>query len=95
MESLRDTLARLFNHLQHNDDEVGLALAEKAIELSVWISVNDRLPIKGGEYLVTDGTSQMVALFDQSGVWDFYDNNTWWYSEDVTHWMPLNKSPLQ
>jgi hypothetical protein len=67
----------------------------KAADEQGWISVTDRLPIKGGEYLVTDGASQMVARFDSSGVWDFYDNNTWWYSDDVTHWMPLIKSPLQ
>jgi hypothetical protein len=60
-----------------------------------WISVEDRLPTKGGDYLVTDGVSQMVARLHLSGVWDFFDNHVWWHSNHVTHWMPLIESPLQ
>ena len=60
-----------------------------------WISVKDRLPTTCGDYLVTDGESQMVAHSNLSGVWDFFDNHEWWQDEQVTHWMPLPKLPEQ
>ena len=33
MNKLHDKLAELFNHLEHNDDEVGAKLAQEALDL--------------------------------------------------------------
>ena len=52
-----------------------------------WISVKDRLPELGNDYLVTDGFACMVSVF-RGNEWDFW-NIKWWSSEQVTHWMPL------
>ena len=58
-----------------------------------WISVKDRLPEDGGDYLVTDGFACMVSAFrSKNNEWDFW-NIKWWSSEQVTHWMPLPKPP--
>lgn len=56
-----------------------------------WISVKNRLPENIGDYLVTDGFACMVSVF-RGNEWDFW-NIKWWSSEQVTHWMPLPKSP--
>jgi hypothetical protein len=61
--------------------------------MNQWISVKDRLPDFCQHYLVTNGRAQMVAAFNLSGVWDFFDNAVFWDSEDVTHWMPLPQPP--
>jgi hypothetical protein len=59
-----------------------------------WISVKDRLPEDGKDYLVTDGDACMVAVY-KNGIkkWDFFVYDHCWYSEDVTHWMPLPPPP--
>lgn len=63
--------------------------------MSKWISVKDRLPEKELDYLVTDGNDQMVAAFIiKYRIWDFF-RNTFWESEEVTHWMPLPEPPKE
>ena len=60
-----------------------------------WISVDDRLPEIGRDYLVTDGIVCMVAAFrTQAGIWDFWTIK-WWDTSDVTHWMPLPEPPKE
>jgi hypothetical protein len=60
-----------------------------------WISVETSLPEVGKDYLVTDGDACMVAAFRvEKQEWDFW-SITWWSGEQVTHWMPLPKTPTQ
>ena len=56
-----------------------------------WISVKDRLPKTGGDYLVTDGYACIVSAF-RGNEWDFWGIK-WWSNKQVTHWMPLPKPP--
>nr|BDD47636.1 hypothetical protein 3 [Moraxellaceae bacterium] len=57
---------------------------------SVWVSVDERLPDKDGEYLVFIRNEflgyQFVALFTT-------DTGVRWSISDVTHWMPLPQPP--
>jgi hypothetical protein len=58
-----------------------------------WISVNDRLPEKSGDYLVTDSMAKMVAYFSyEHKEWDFFGLD-FWKDADITHWMPLPPPP--
>lgn len=58
-----------------------------------WISVKDRLPEIGGDYLVTDGNACMVAAFrEEYKTFDFW-NIGWWNNDHVTHWMNLPNKP--
>lgn len=59
-----------------------------------WIPVEVRLPEIEEDYLVTNGRAQMVAAFRTSTkTWDFWYNNSFWDSDEVTHWMPLPPKP--
>jgi hypothetical protein len=51
------------------------------------------MPPIGKDVLVTDGSAQQVSVLKESRTFDFWGNNNFWQSEDVTHWMPLPKSP--
>ena len=60
-----------------------------------WISVKDRLPEIGKDYLVTDGHVCMVAAFrENTEEFDFWNIN-WWSHNEVTHWMPIPTPPKQ
>ena len=60
-----------------------------------WISVKERLPDDGKDYLVTDGAVCMVAAFRcDVNKFDFWTIH-WWSNEEVTHWMPLPEPPKQ
>jgi hypothetical protein len=57
-----------------------------------WISVNDRLPECGDNYIILkdDGVSPYtfaIAWFDRT--WDFPN------SSEITHWMPLPEPPKE
>lgn len=78
----------------------GIAILKQALgeeeqpkENDGWISVKDRLPKIGKDYLVTDGQACMVSAFRvEKQAWDFW-SLTFWSSDHVTHWMPLPKRP--
>lgn len=78
----------------------GIAILKQALgeeeqpkENDGWISVKDRLPKIGKDYLVTDGQACMVSAFRvKKQAWDFW-SLTFWSSDHVTHWMPLPKRP--
>ena len=66
-----------------------------------WIPVEERLPEYGVRVLATD----MYEGDDYTGIWTreeykddadgcWYDEHGWWHAiDDVTHWMPLPKTP--
>ena len=63
-----------------------------------WISVNDRLPEKCGEYIVfVKNLTGRIAYFNPVFVASFY--YTWnfqaWEDNVVTHWMPLPAPPKE
>lgn len=68
---------------------------KQAVNGSEWISVSDSLPEKGGPVLAFQNREEdddiCVGMIDRLGRWIGYD----WANEleNVTHWMPLPKSP--
>jgi len=78
-----------------NYDEAINAMDEYASQFQQeWIPVEVRLPEIEEDYLVTNGRAQMVAAFRTSTkTWDFWYNNSFWDSDEVTHWMPLPPKP--
>jgi hypothetical protein len=63
------------------------------INISEWISVTDRLPDEGGDYLVTDGDACFVPEFLEGAQRFVFSGIDFWNNEDVTHWMPLPPPP--
>lgn len=85
------------------------SVIDHAPTIGGWISVQDRLPEKDGEYLVfirspyagyskiagfsTDKTATHTFL-DAGYGWSNYDSDYGYYEcKDVTHWMPLPEPP--
>lgn len=78
------------------------------ITIPQWISVEERLPERNGEYIVTacdEGEPYDEIIWNDTvvvwaeyykGCWTWEENNTE-YSLDgiVTHWMPLPKPPKE
>lgn len=64
-------------------------------EKSEWISVEERLPDKDGEYLTWNGIIYYLIWFNASlGLWNVSeDGNTSAAIRGVTHWMPLPEAP--
>lgn len=60
-----------------------------------WISVEDRLPDKDGEYLTWSGLIYYLIWFNASlGLWNVSeDGDTSTAIRNVTHWMPLPEAP--
>ena len=70
--------------------------AKWADEHPHWISVEDELPEREGDYsdfsirvLATDGKDVHKAMLHNDGTWFTHDL---WVLENVTHWMPLPAS---
>ena len=64
----------------------------KMVDVNGWISVNDRLPECGDNYIILkdDGVSPYtfaIAWFDRT--WDFPN------ASEITHWMPLPQPPKE
>ena len=60
-----------------------------------WISVNDQLPDRGVDVLVTDGDACMVSELDSLTGEFYFFNLPFWNHESVTHWKPLDELPKQ
>lgn len=60
-----------------------------------WISVEDRLPDKDGEYLTWDGLIYFLIWFNASlGLWNVSEGGDISSAiRDITHWMPLPEPP--
>jgi hypothetical protein len=54
-----------------------------------WISVDDRLPSGGKDYLISTGNNVNFDYFNT------LVNEFAFYAEDVTHWMPLPPPPKE
>ncbi len=69
------------------------AIVGNTVIAAGWISVRQKLPEVGHDYLVTDGAACMVAAFRlENQEWDFWGIR-WWSNDEVTHWMPLPSTP--
>jgi len=76
-------------------------------ETTSWISVMDRLPEHGDEYLVVRSSFGIYRAVDVCGYdkkskkfgkidMDYvYDGNGWYEVNNVTHWMPLPELPKE
>lgn len=96
---------------KYYEAQVALTRAKKIIRdaptVNRWISVEDALPEKDGEYLVfTEYEDVFKCTFDsnEENKWgfeqDYHDpdtlgwaGTTWTAVETVTHWMPLPEPP--
>ena len=64
-----------------------------------WISIEDKLPEKNNEVLITDGYSVWGGFSreysqNEEG-WCWFDNSEEGYfnTDEITHWMPLPEPP--
>ena len=66
-----------------------------------WISVTDRLPKVGGDYLVVDldGCQAVLPYSSRIKRWneDMHGEKIidYWDTDEVTHWMPLPEPPKE
>ena len=62
-----------------------------------WISVKDRLPEKGGRFLVyipdEDEVIYACIFYEVGRYWGFVPDQSGWHETGVTHWMPLPEPP--
>lgn len=67
----------------------------KIVKHMEWISIKQRMPNDGGNYLVTDGEFVWIAFHWKpvSLNWQAYHEQDFYKSEKVTHWMPLPPVP--
>jgi len=64
-----------------------------------WISVKDRLP-EIGEWVLINGPEVCQRIESPSASWKAEyawntDHESFYYPEDITHWMPLPKPPTE
>ena len=58
-----------------------------------WISVQDRMPKKDGQYLVALATGGVTSAWYFISTHIFIDNTV--ITSDVTHWMPMPEGPKE
>ena len=77
------------NTTQHREYTADLMIAN-GVTVQQWISVKDRLPDKGGSYLVFSSKSKTVftAHYWLGDRWSNRANGQF-----ITHWMPLPQPP--
>ena len=67
--------------------------------MAEWVSVEERLPEKGGVALVWDGKYRKVGCYGRFGWHEEYDpddeRSVGHFIYDVTHWMPLPEPPKE
>lgn len=62
------------------------------VTVQEWISVNDRLPERKGNYLGFTGSTTMVGYYKGNGIWWIWLNDV--EGENLfTHWIPLPQPP--
>ena len=95
--TLGDDLAESADRIEVQAKEIEKLRAQ----LPRWIPVEERLPKYGVRVLATD----MYEEDDCTGIWTreeykddadgcWYDEHGWWHAlDEVTHWMPLPKTP--
>lgn len=59
--------------------------------MNEWIRVKERMPEKGTEVLVFNGSYGVATYKHPHNVSDWWDGDGAW--EGVTHWMPLPERP--
>ena len=57
-----------------------------------WVSVEDRLPEKNGDYLTYDTDDIVWPHFFRAGL-GLWDDSIGYRKDNVTHWMPLPEPP--
>ena len=82
---MRDAIA-MIERLESERDE---ALAK----VPKWISVEERLPEKPGEYGAYASGMHLVLGFDENEDW--FDEEYFNYNESITNWMPLPEPPKE
>lgn len=62
-----------------------------------WISVNDKLPGDGEDYLVCDAMGAMAVIPFEPYLkkWNETLISFWDNSDEITHWMPLPEPPAK
>ena len=58
----------------------------------MWVSVDDRLPVRGERVIATDGSFVGEAYLSASGKWVRYGNALSWVDtlgKEVVKWMPM------
>jgi len=72
-------------------DYVEAARQRGAVEISQWISVDDRLPDDGGYVLVSDGEDVYMGFKDDSfdGHFMNVESGSMICFGDITHWQPM------
>ena len=98
--------------IQYYDDEQGFEIAYK-VDIDAlptltppneWVSVEDRLPTKSGEYFAytTDENINIIEFDEDYGEFGFrkeyyqdgaYLDSEWVKADWITHWMPLPTPP--
>lgn len=106
---LRATIQKWIDAHTDVDDTDGVGLLEDVLwEINAqptltpqneWVSVEERLPEKGQIVLFhqKDGFIYCAEYFSGNSIMStgwFIDNDCW-EAEEVTHWMPLPKSPKE
>ena len=67
-----------------------------AVDAPKWISVEDRLPEREGRYLCVKRIGKSGAVYVQLMNGDSYGfSMDHFYTDDVTHWMPLPEPPKE
>ena len=84
-------------------EKIGQILYNAGYRKQEWISVDERLPDKGGRYIAHRKLYIGTSLVDIINYDPNYDGHTAWYFVDrdwgdcevngVTHWMPLPEAP--
>lgn len=67
--------------------------------MNKWISVEERLPKKGGRYLAYNGYDVEIVTYDKNNkafeVVELWLHDWCWTEFMATHWMPLPKLPKE
>ena len=66
-----------------------------SVKADGWVSVEDGLPEKNGDYLVTDGFASMVLCFKDGKFNNYNGGIKWWEVDEITHWQTLPAPPKQ
>ena len=83
---------------RHKDDEekeIREALAE--VDTDDWIKVTDRLPEKGGAYIVFNGSAVFACDWQKEELRSFCAkmHNGFDWPTKITHWQPLPSNPKE